>query len=352
MTYNVSFSIDMDAFALRRPVMVTIAARDGESRDRESSSIRRSSNPAFFSSHHQPSPVSSQDKARSTTTTTAFQSIEDSFSFKQLSTITMKTSLLVVLSTIGLAVASPPPIHHCKVDGKIGQCMRTSVGCKDGSFHKGSPPHWPCPGGDDIQCCIKNHNGTAPPTSSQSQTHSGSSIVAPTASAFSGLASAGATIGIPAKSDSEAGSAAGGPIAGLNAAQSAHAWAIMGEVRAEGLPHQACLAAFATGLVESSLRILANNGVPASLKYPHDGLGSDHDSIGIFQQRASVYKDVAADMDAAGSARQFFAVMKGIPGWQTMDVGTLCQKVQRSAYPTRYGQQVGTATKICAAGGL
>ncbi len=92
--------------------------------------------------------------------------------------------------------------------------------------------------------------------------------------------------------------------------------------------------------------------VPESLKYRHDRIGSDHDSIGIFQQRASVYKNIRVVMDPAGSAGLFFTDMKKVEGWQTMAVGTLCQKVQRSAYPDRYAKQVSKATKICAAGGL
>jgi hypothetical protein len=144
----------------------------------------------------------------------------------------------------------------------------------------------------------------------------------------------------------------GGPIPGLNSVQAGHAWAIIGEVQSKGVGKQGCLAAFATALVESSVYEYANNAVPASLNYPHDKIGSDHDSIGIFQQRASIYTNIAADMDPAQSAGQFFQVMEGISGWQTMDVGTLCQKVQKSAYPDRYSQQVGAATKICAAGGF
>lgn len=54
-------------------------------------------------------------------------------------------------------------------------------------------------------------------------------------------------------------------------------------------------------------------------------------------------------MNAADSAEQFFAVMKGISGWQTMDVGTLCQEVQRSAYPDRYAANVPAAESICSA---
>jgi hypothetical protein len=64
------------------------------------------------------------------------------------------------------------------------------------------------------------------------------------------------------------------------------------------------------------------------------------------------YTDIAADMDPAKSAGQFFAKMKKVSGWQTMEVGKLCQKVQVSAYPDRYEKRVSEAGKICAAGGL
>ena len=144
----------------------------------------------------------------------------------------------------------------------------------------------------------------------------------------------------------------GGNLPGLNSVQSAHARAIIGEVQSAGVGKQGCLAAFATALVESSVYVYANNAVPQSLQYPHDKIGSDHDSIGIFQQRASIYTNIAADMDPAQSAGQFFQVMTGISGWQTMDVGTLCQKVQKSAYPTRYSAKVTAATQICSAGGI
>lgn len=96
----------------------------------------------------------------------------------------------------------------------------------------------------------------------------------------------------------------------------------------------------------------ANNRVPASLKFPHDRVGSDHDNIGLFQQPASIYKNIACDMGAACSAGQFYIEMKKVGGWQHMAIGTLCQKVQRSAYPDRYAKQVGLATNVCKAGGL
>lgn len=51
------------------------------------------------------------------------------------------------------------------------------------------------------------------------------------------------------------------------------------------MPKRACLVAIATAQQESGIRVLANTGVKASYNYPHDGEGSDHDSVGIFQQR-------------------------------------------------------------------
>jgi hypothetical protein len=72
----------------------------------------------------------------------------------------------------------------------------------------------------------------------------------------------------------------------------------------------------------------------------------------IFQQRYKYYKNVKKDMDPAGSAAQFFAIMKGIKGWKTMNVGTLCQKVQKSACPSCYSKHVAAAKKICAADGF
>ena len=101
--------------------------------------------------------------------------------------------------------------------------------------------------------------------------------------------------------------------------------------------------------IQSSILIYAKSDVPASLNYPHDAVGNNYDSVGIFQQRAVYYPNIAADMDPAKSAAQFFAIMKGISGWQTMNVGTLCQKVQKSAYPDRYEENVPAAQSICSA---
>ncbi|CAI7627546.1 hypothetical protein PCG10_002717 [Penicillium crustosum] len=154
------------------------------------------------------------------------------------------------------------------------------------------------------------------------------------------------------KCSGSSGGGSSGNLPGLTSTQSKHAKAIIGEAKKENLGRQGCLAGIATGLVESNMLIYANKKVPASLKYPHDAVGSDYDSVGIFQQRAVYYPDIAADMDAAKSAAQFFKGMKNVSGWKTMEVGKLCQKVQGSAYPSRYAERLAEAKKICVAGGL
>ncbi|PUU80604.1 hypothetical protein B9Z19DRAFT_974397 [Tuber borchii] len=45
----------------------------------------------------------------------------------------------------------------CTVSGSNGFCRSVSNnGCSGGTFHPGTGAPWPCPGSDDIQCCIKS----------------------------------------------------------------------------------------------------------------------------------------------------------------------------------------------------
>ncbi|KAL4879947.1 hypothetical protein BJY04DRAFT_219752 [Aspergillus karnatakaensis] len=151
--------------------------------------------------------------------------------------------------------------------------------------------------------------------------------------------------------DGDDGGESGDNLPGLDKTQSAHGRAIIKQAKSDNVGRQGCLAAFATAFVESEIYVYANKKVPESLDYPHDKTGSDHDSVGIFQQRA-MYYDVETAMDPAGSASLFFDKMVGISGWKTMDVGKLCQKVQVSAFPDKYGKRVAEAQKVCDAGGF
>ncbi|KAI0503273.1 peptidase M23B [Xylaria bambusicola] len=142
-----------------------------------------------------------------------------------------------------------------------------------------------------------------------------------------------------------------GSYPGLDDVQSRNAAAAIGEVRAEGLNRQACLAVISTALQESTLHIYANNAVPESLNYPHDLVGGDQDSVGMFQQRPQWYPDIAKDMSAAGSTSQFLAAMVAIPGWQTMEISALDQAVQKAEAGNLYAQRIPLATQVCDAAG-
>ena len=100
----------------------------------------------------------------------------------------------------------------------------------------------------------------------------------------------------------------------------------------------------ATALVESNLLMYANNAVPASLKYPHDAVGSDHDSVGLFQQRQAGWGTLAQRMNPRASAGLFFNKMMTF-NWRAMDPGAACQRVQVSAFPGRYSERMGEANQ-------
>ncbi|PVE19307.1 NlpC/P60 family protein [Arthrobacter sp. Bz4] len=125
-----------------------------------------------------------------------------------------------------------------------------------------------------------------------------------------------------------------------------------------GVPREGQIIAIMMALQESSLRVLANVNVPASLKYPHDGLGSDHDSLGTAQQRpAAGWGTVEQLMDPKYNVRAFYGGPAGpnrgsppglldIRGWQSMDKGQAAQAVQVSAFPELYARWEAEATAI------
>ena len=135
--------------------------------------------------------------------------------------------------------------------------------------------------------------------------------------------------------------AASQEIPGYDQRQSNNAYAIIKEIKAEKFGKDAltaCKIVFATAIVESNIYIYANENVPASKEYHHDKVGSDHDSVGIFQQRAKYYP-LAAAMSPAKSARMFFAQMKTVQNWKLAkkvnEIGIVAQKVQVSGESLR-----------------
>lgn len=111
-----------------------------------------------------------------------------------------------------------------------------------------------------------------------------------------------------------------------------------------GLGKEGASIGVATAIVESALKMYANAAVPESLGFPHDAVGSDHDSVGLFQQRQAGWGTLAERMNPYGSAALFFnAMMSKFPNWRAMDPGVVAQGVQVSAFPDRYGQRMGEA---------
>jgi len=138
----------------------------------------------------------------------------------------------------------------------------------------------------------------------------------------------------------------------LNSVQTKHARTIIARAKKDfkaSEQKRACYIAITTAFQESSIRILANSKVPASLKVPHDGVGHDHDSVGIFQQRPS-WGTIKERMDASTSAHFFFNALKGKKNWTSLPIGKAAQKVQVSAFPDAYNKHVNKAKKVCDAG--
>lgn len=144
----------------------------------------------------------------------------------------------------------------------------------------------------------------------------------------------------------------------LNKSQLEYASTIRKEGAKLSVGSAGVIIAFMTVLVESKFLMYANSNVPGSLSYPHDAVGSDHDSLGLFQQRPSMgWGNTAELMNVGYNARAFFGGPSGpnypsprglidIPGWKTMSKGEAAQAVQVSAFPDRYACWEQAATDI------
>jgi len=123
--------------------------------------------------------------------------------------------------------------------------------------------------------------------------------------------------------------------------------------RDAGLGVAAAIIGVATTLVESGspLKMWANNAVPESLSFRHDAVGSDADSIGLFQQRQAGWGTVEDRMTPFKSAGMFFDRLKQFD-WENMDPGAAAQKVQVSAFPDRYAQQMDEAKALVGRAGV
>ncbi|MFI9640603.1 peptidase M23 [Micromonospora sp. NPDC051925] len=140
------------------------------------------------------------------------------------------------------------------------------------------------------------------------------------------------------------------PVAGLDQAQMDNAKEIVKAGRAMGVPRRALVIAVATAMQESNLYNYASGVLPESQNYPHQAIGWDHDSVGLFQQRpSSGWGEVGQLMDPAFATRAFLSALQEIPGWEDLPLTVAAQAVQISAYPDLYAQHEWRATEVVAA---
>jgi hypothetical protein len=100
--------------------------------------------------------------------------------------------------------------------------------------------------------------------------------------------------------------------------------------------------AIMTIMTESGGHMYANANIPASLKIPHDAIGSDHHSVGLFQQQvgsdgtnAFGWGTVQQCMDINHSVDAFLRALKNkdLAQWRGPVLWLRCQYVQISAFP-------------------
>lgn len=124
---------------------------------------------------------------------------------------------------------------------------------------------------------------------------------------------------------------------GLTSAQFAHAQAITAAVKARGLPARAVHLALACALTESGLWMYANGNNPRSLQLPHDRVGWDHGSVGLFQQQVGGAANSTANwgttdqlMNVGISTGKFLDALGPVSTWQDKTNWAAIQDVQHS----------------------
>ncbi|NJP35797.1 peptidase M23 [Micromonospora thermarum] len=137
------------------------------------------------------------------------------------------------------------------------------------------------------------------------------------------------------------------PVAGLDRAQMDNATKIVETGRKMGVPRRALVIAVATAMQESNLYNYASGVLPESQNYPHQAIGWDHDSVGLFQQRPSTGWGAVRDlMKPEFATRQFLTTLLATPGWQNLPLTLAAQAVQVSAFPYAYAQHEWRAIEV------
>lgn len=151
----------------------------------------------------------------------------------------------------------------------------------------------------------------------------------------------------------------GKSVGGLTPLQMSRAAAVVSQGRRMGIPDRGIVVALATAAQESRFKVYANDGkgadlaseqrrVGESMKLPHDAVGTDHGSVGVFQQQWPWWGSMKQLMDPASSARIFYEALLKVKGWESMPVTVAAQTVQSSAYPSAYADEQTLAEQLLA----
>ena len=140
-------------------------------------------------------------------------------------------------------------------------------------------------------------------------------------------------------------------------AQVANVVAVIATGQAMQVPEQGIAVALAVAMQESRFRNYANDGlgddlapeqrgIAASLQLPHEAVGSDHGSLGVFQQQWPWWGEMQQLMTPAVAAQKFYEALLEVPGWTMLPLTRAAQAVQSSAFPNAYAQWEGLAWQL------
>lgn len=130
----------------------------------------------------------------------------------------------------------------------------------------------------------------------------------------------------------------------MDESQVKYAQIIINRVAERGMPSKAAVVALATVQQESKFRMYWSIRVPGSKELAPDPQwrGSDHYSVGLFQQQVNGNKfawgTVEDAMDPVKSTDMFLNALEKVNGWEDLSVAQAAQRVQISAFPDAYAQ--------------
>jgi hypothetical protein len=167
-----------------------------------------------------------------------------------------------------------------------------------------------------------------------------------------------ATLSVRSATSSSLPSGAGQPFQNLTATQTENAGHVFAVGRQLGIPEKGIVTALAVASQESSFRVLANDGrgddlapdqqgIEASLRLAHDGVGSSAGSLGIMQQQWPWWsRSMEQLMDPAAASKLFYDALRRVDGWESMTLAEAAQAVQKSAHRAAYGDDEPLAQRL------